>query len=91
VKWICSSSRSPASQELLDRVGAAADADVLVPGGLPRLRQGAFDSVGHEGERGAALLVHRLARVVREHEDRAFEGWIVSPPTVGVGVFLPSA
>src|SRR5215211_2070662 len=66
-------------QVLVDDVGAAADEDVLVAGGLPRSLQGGLDSIGDEGE-GRVREDQRLALVVGEDEDRLMEGWVLTPP-----------
>ena len=69
----------PGCQVLVDDVGAAADEDVLVAGGLPRPLQGGLDSVGDEGE-GRVREGQRLPLVVGEDEDRLVEGRVVTPP-----------
>src|SRR5687767_8423807 len=56
------------AQELLDRVRAAGDRDVLVAGGCPGLLEGALDAVGDEGERCSSLLGHGLPGMVGEDE-----------------------
>src|SRR5829696_5640611 len=66
-------------QVLVDDVGAAADEDVLLAGGLPRLLQGRLDSIGDKGE-GRVREDQRLALVVRENEDRLAEGRVLTPP-----------
>ena len=68
-------------QVLVDDVGAAADEDVLVAGGLPRLLQGGLDAIGDEGER-RVREGQRLPLVVGEDEDRLVEGRVVTPPAL---------
>ena len=60
----------PGLEVLLGDVRPAAQVDVLAAGRLARLRQRRLDAVGDEVEGGAALHHERLARVVREDEDR---------------------
>src|SRR5215218_3857219 len=66
-------------QVLVDDVGAA-DEDVLLAGGLPRLLQGRLDSIGDKGE-SRVREDQRLALVVRVNEDRLAEGRVLTPPS----------
>ena len=77
----------PGGQVLVDDVGASADEDVLVAGGLARLRERRLDFVGDEGERRVRER-QRLALVMRDDEDRLVEGRVVAPPTLP-GVVAP--
>ena len=81
----------PGLQRLLDDARTAADRNGLAAGRRPSLLERSLDAVGDEGERGAALLLERLACVVREDEDRNVEGRVVAPPSVRVRVVLPGA
>jgi hypothetical protein len=78
-------------QVLLSRLAAAGDEDVLVTRGRARLLERRLDALGDEDEVGSALHRLGLARVMREHEDRAAERRLVAPPAVGPRIVLPGA
>src|SRR5215218_847078 len=59
----------PGLQRLLDDARTAADGDVLFAGRRPSLLERGLDAVGDERERGSALLLERLAGVMRDDED----------------------
>src|SRR5215208_4101316 len=81
----------PGLQRLLDHAGAAADRNVLAAGRRPSLLERGLETAGHEVERRTAVLVQRLARVMREDEDGHMKGRVVPPPSVRVRVVLPGA
>src|SRR5262245_32499267 len=70
-------------REVLLRDGrAATESHFLLSGCRPRLLERRLDPVRDEVERRSTLHLHRLARMVREDEDRVVERRIVSPPTL---------
>ena len=68
------------AQVLAHGRGAAAEADVLRAGSGARLLERRLDAVGHEVERGAALHLDGLVRVVGEHEHRVVVRRFGPPP-----------
>ena len=77
---------------LLRGVRAAGERDVLSLAAATRaLRSAAFDAVGHERERGAAIERERCARVMRQHEDGVMKRGVVAPPAVPRRFLAPRA
>src|SRR5437899_7708853 len=67
-------------QILLSDVGAAPKHYVFAAGGLPCLFERGLDSVGDEVERGPALHLHGITRVMGEDEHGVVVGRVVAPP-----------
>src|SRR6266508_376739 len=72
--------QQPRRQVLLNDVAAAQEQDVFAAGGLLCLVERGLDSVGDEVERGPALHLHGIARVMGDDEHGVVEGRLVAPP-----------
>src|SRR5690606_19265443 len=70
----------PRIEVLADRLGAAADADVSIPGHLAGLPQRGLDAVVDEVEGGPTRALPWLAYLVGEDEDRRVERRVLGPP-----------
>jgi hypothetical protein len=69
----------PGFDELLHSIRTARNIDILLARSGLRLLQGAFDTVGDEGERRSALLDQPVSGFMGKHENRHSKGRIISP------------
>src|SRR5215216_4782684 len=75
--------KQPGTQVLLNYIRTTRYRDILLTCGRPCLFEGAFDTVGDEGERRCSLN-QLLLPAMSEHEARHAKGRVIPPPVCNI-------